>query len=147
MPSQALPRTDTPNANATQNATAEITPGNVPLEVDIADMAVIEAMLDHLANQQNVWEYIDRIENQYRIPAEHRQHYYEQFITMVASRPQAEQDALLDRAHGVFRYRAETARADVKRLRAQGGSDRAIKIAPSVVDDTLMAEIVHCANH
>src|SRR5882762_4199363 len=110
----------------------------------ITDMAVIEAMLDQLVAEQNVWEYVDKIENVYRVPADQRQHFYEKFITMVALRPQAEQDALIARGQPVFRYRSDTARRDIQALRSQGGS--AIKFTPSVLDAEFMAEIIHCPN-
>src|SRR2546430_15011727 len=109
------------------------------------DMAVIEAMLDQLVAEQDVWEYVDRIENVYRIPPEQRQHFYERFIAMVALRPQAEQDALIARGHDVFRYQTDTARRDVKALRQEGATG-AIKIKPSVFDTELMAEIIYCPN-
>src|SRR2546426_184857 len=115
------------------------------LDPDISDMAVVEALLDQLVRQDDVWEYVDRIENRYKVPPEQRQRFYEQFVAMVALRPQAEQDALVSRGQLVFKYRLETARRDVQALRSEGASG-AIKIAPSVFDDVLMAEIIHCPN-
>ncbi len=104
-------------------------------------MAVVEALLDQLASEQNVWEYLDTIQHRYRVPAGQRQHFYEQYITLVAMRPQAEQDALITAGQPVFRYRVDTARRDVAALRQTSGDT--IKIAPTVVGDDFIAEIIH----
>lgn len=101
-------------------------------------------MLDQLANEQNVYEYIDRIQHVYHVPPQYRNRFYDTFISLVAIRPQADQDALIAAAQPVFRYRVETARRDVAALRQTTGE--AIKISPCVVGDGFIAEIIHAPN-
>lgn len=110
----------------------------------VYDLAVVEAMLDQLANEQNIWDFIDRIQHVYHVPPQYRQRFYEQLISMVAMREPSEQDALLVQAQPVFRYRIETARRDVAALHGTQGTS--IRIQPMVVGDDFIAEIIHVPN-
>jgi len=112
-----------------------------PLADEDIENAAVEALLEQYANEQNVWEYLDTIQHRMRVPPQQRQRFYEQFKALVATRPQAEQDALLTAGQPVFRYRMDTARDDVARLRAHSGDS--VKIAPTVIGDDFMADIIH----
>lgn len=107
------------------------------------DAELVNALLDSLVQEQNPWEYIDAITTQ-RVPPEHRMQFYEPFIALVAARPPAEQDAILAAGQPIFRYRTDTARADVKRLRAAGAEQT--RVAPFVDGPDFLAEIVYVAD-
>lgn len=105
-----------------------------------SEQAVVEALLDQLVAQQNPWEMLDTIVAQ-RVPPEHRQNFYNPFIALVAVRAASEQDALIAAGQPVFRYRTQTARDEVEKLRETGADT--VQLSPSVLCDDFMAEIVH----
>ena len=133
-----MPPTDdnTENASPEENASPPL-----GLDSTAEELAACEAILEQLVSEQNVWDYLDTIQTRYRVPPQHRQHFYERFIAMVAVRPSAEQDALITAGQPVFRYRVDTARRDVSELRTTQGT--AIKFAPTVIGDDFIAEIIH----
>ncbi len=121
----------------TAAAAQEGQPQQEPLPEEVT---LVEALLEQFVSEQSPWDYIHAID-EHRVPPEFRHRFYQQFVTLVSQRPQAEQDALLSAGQPVFRYRTETARRDIATLRTSGGQQ--VKITPSVVCDEWMAEIVH----
>jgi hypothetical protein len=126
------------------NETASAAPHASPVETSVEEQAVIEAYLDQLTSENNIWEYLHRIQHVYQVPMQHRHQYYNQFIGMVAVREPADQDACLIAGHPVFHYRMETARRDVAALRQTQGDT--LQIEPTVVGDDFLAEIIHVPN-
>jgi hypothetical protein len=107
--------------------------------------AARDAMLDALAEEDNVWEYLNRLRGDGTtdaVPPQHRQDFYPVFIEMVTRRPLAEQDALLQLGSGIFHYRLETARKDLAALTTASGGGP-VEILPSVVDDTTIADVAY----
>lgn len=94
--------------------------------------------------QNDVWGFVDAIQNRFEVPPAQRHQYYNQYITMIADRDPAEQDALIARGEPCFRYRRETARRDVMALRQTEGG--VMKVEPTVVGDDFLAEIVYTPN-
>jgi hypothetical protein len=73
---------------------------------------------------------------------EHRQIFYRRFTVLVALRADAaERDRLIAMGLPIFRYRAETARAAIKEIQAEGASSQ--RVESSVCEADFMAEIVH----
>jgi hypothetical protein len=138
-----MPRRE-PVAIEEPRAEENASPLSVTITPAVEEQAVIEAYLEQLAGENNIWEYLHRIRNVYNIPMEHRHQYYNQFIGMVAVREPADQDACLESGRAVFHYRMETARHDVAALRHTQGST--LRIAPTVIGDDFIAEIIHVPN-
>jgi hypothetical protein len=134
-----MPPADNENPNPEENASPQANAGG--LDAQAEELAACEAILEQLVSEQNVWDYLDTIQHRYRVPPQHRQHFYNQFIALVAVRPSAEQDALITAGQAVFRYRVDTARKDVAALRQTQGT--AIKIVPTLIADDFIAEIIH----
>lgn len=103
-----------------------------------------EAALDEIVHERDPWGLLDGLRARARsgeIEPHQKQGYYQQFIALVALKPQAEQDALLNSAQNFFHFRTETARKDVSALRAAGAG--VVRIAPCAIGDDLIAEVIH----
>lgn len=105
----------------------------------VSELAVVEAILDHLVAEQNPWDYLHAIMD-HEVALDYRHQFYQNFISMVSTRSQSEQDALITAGLSVFKYRAETARKDVEALRATGATK--VAISASVLTPDFMAEMV-----
>jgi len=140
MPREPVPNPENPDSPADAGAID----GTQGLANGLDVQAVNEAIIDSLAVQNDVWGFVDAIQNTYQIPPAQRHRYYNQYITMIAARDPAEQDSLIARGEACFRYRRETARRDVMALRQTDAT--ALRIEPTVVGDDFMAEIVYIPN-
>lgn len=143
-----MPREPVPIPEHTENADPTPEPGAIEgtqglangVEID----AVNEAIIESLAVSNDVWGFVDAIQNRFEVPPSQRHRYYNQYIAMIAERDPAEQDALIARGEPCFRYRRETARQAVMALRAHDSGT--MRIEPTVVGDDFMAEIIYTPN-
>lgn len=119
---------------------ASVEDADAPTNELDAETVLFEAALDQLIADEDPWSYLDRIRES-EIAVGGRMRYYNNFIAMVAQRPNAERDALLHSGAGVFHYRTETARRDVASIVVAGAS--ALVVAPGVANADLIAEMIY----
>jgi hypothetical protein len=119
---------------------AETPPIAHTMDEQAEEQSLVESLLQDMAATQDPWAFLAEIETR-EIPLEQRHAFYQTFIALAALRDQAEQDALLSKGLSIFRYRIDTARTDVKKLRDAGATR--VRIEPSVVAPDLLAEAVY----
>ena len=104
------------------------------------DATEVETLLDRLSDQQNAWELLDDVRAGLQL--QERQRCYQQFLSLVANTPKAEQDALISQGRDVFKYQMDTARQDLKKILESSGNGGTTLVCAQVISDGVMAEAV-----
>jgi len=101
----------------------------------------VDSYLDEIVNEDDPWNLLGAIER-FQVDESRKHEFYPAFVSLVSQRPdEADRDALIRAGAAIFHYRQLTARAEIERLRSEGADTT--RISSSIMDDDMMAEIVH----